>query len=986
MSLPDYRPQAMATDNCTSNGNTTVTQDIAPGTVFSGEGTTQTVTLTADDGNGNTTSCTLEITVDDNIPPSIVCPPTQTQFTDTDCMTSIDDYTSLAVTADNCDSPLLTSGAANITVTQLPAAETDFTGVQNVVVTLTADDGNGNTASCDFTFFVRDDTNPVVICPETQEVVADADCSALIPDYLALATATDNCSVFGDPNGNGIALSQIGPTMVTGYDQEVTITLMATDSSGNFSTCDFQVELIDETNPMIVCPPTQTQFANDGCDVVLDDYRNLAVGMDNCDDGTSDLAYVQTPAAGLPLNGDGTMQTVTIEATDRSGNSISCDFEVMVEDTISPSIMCPQRDTLSVDGSCAIPLGDYTDQATVADNCTAPGSIVVTQSPPVDTMVMGDDTEILVTLTADDGNGNTTSCTFIVALQDTIIPTIICPGRQVLMTDEDCSALIPDYRGLADAGTQCNVGVITLTQDPLENTETITGDSTIRVVTITATDDAMPPNVISCTFEVILVDDTDPEITVCPPDETIFVDEFCNVMIPDFRPNLMGSDNCEAFLDMEVLQTPAPETVFSNDDTEIVVTYTLDDTNGNTVSCMATVTLQDTISPTITCPTDQIIFTDGNCEASLPDYTDAEVADNCTGQTGLTTTQVNPPGTTLSGFNDTETVTLTVDDGNGNTANCSFVVTLADDDAPDITCPPSQEIDFAVDCGFTLPDYRDLALLDDNCALNLLSVSQSPSPDSIINDLNTTTEIVLTVTDAGGNSTSCTFVTTTVSPTPPPAQTTVMLVVTNPPTGTGTVDLRDAFDNAAVSNLSNIDLDGMLDPDFDPFLVTYYLSMADADAEANGISPTNYDPAVNGEAVLVRIEDPATGCFTISQILIEVREPGISEAEDVVQCNRPGATVKIDGRPVPGGMGTVIVQHVWRIASPGTTGITDANLMQADQQIIMINTDGLRSGTLILEYQFFEDYGDGALVPSVPKLIELELQNVGSGSFFWDGN
>ncbi len=982
VTLPDYRPQAIKTDNCTSPGDIIMTQDIAPSTVFSDEGTTQVITLTADDGNGNTTSCTLEITVDDNVAPTIVCPPNQTQFTDVDCMTAIEDYTSLAMTDDNC------TDMAAIMVTQSPAPGTVFTGVQNVVVTLTADDGNGNTTTCDFTFFVRDNIDPQITCPATQEVVADTDCSALIPDYLGLATATDNCSS-APPVGAGgaITLTQTGPTMVTGYDQEVTIFITATDSSGNFATCDFQVALVDDTDPMIVCPPAQTQYLDATCGILLDDYRGLAVGMDNCDDGTSDLTYLQTPAAGLPLSGDGATQTVTIEATDRSGNSTSCDFVVTVQDTISPTIICPMKDTLSVDGACPVALPDYTDNATVADNCTAETTITVTQDPAPGMTFMNDGTIIEVTLTADDGNGNTTSCTFEVELEDQTDPTIVCPARQVLMTDDDCEATIPDYRSLANASSPCgDMSMITLTQDPVGGTVTMMGDSSIQVVTITATDAAVPPNVVSCTFEVILVDDTNPTITVCPPDETVFLDADCSAMIPDFRANLVGEDNCEALIDMEVAQTPVPGTVFGNDDTEIVVTYTLDDTNGNSVSCMATVTLQDTISPMITCPTDQVIFTDGNCEAQLPNYTNATVSDNCTGQAGLTTTQVNPSGTLMSGFNDMETVTLTVDDGNGQTTSCSFTVTLADDDAPAITCPLAQEIDFAADCGFTLPDYRALAMLEDNCAPNLLTVTQSPTPDSIINNLNTTTEVTLTVTDAGGNSTSCSFTTTTVSPTPPPASATVMLAVINPPTGTGTVNLEDAFDNMAVANLSGIDLDAMLDPGFVPFLVTYYLTMADADAETGGISPTNYNPAVSGEAVLVRIEDPATGCFTISQILIDVREPGVSEAENTVHCNKPGTSVKIDGRPVAGGATTVIAQHQWRIISPGTTNITDSNLMQADQQILMVNTADLNSGTIILEYQFFEDYGDGALVPSVPVLLELVLENVGTGTFFWDGN
>ena len=80
------------------------------------------------------------------------------------------------------------------------------------------------------------------------------------------------------------------------------------------------------------------------------------------------------------------------------------------------------------------------------------------------------------------------------------------------------------------------------------------------------------------------------------------------------------------------------------------------------------------------------------------------------------------------------------------------------------------------------------------------------------------------------------------------------------------------------------------------------------------------------------------------------------------------------------------MQQQWRLISAGTTGITAANLMNDDQQIVMIPTVGLQSGTFTIEYQFFEDYGSGAVVSSQPKIIEVELNNVGGGVFFWDGN
>ncbi|MEO0731240.1 MAG: HYR domain-containing protein [Bacteroidota bacterium] len=969
--IPDYRPRAVATDNCTTTGAILISQDINPGTVLRGEGSSQIVTLTADDGNGNTVSCQLEVTVDDNVPPTIICPPTQTQFTDADCQVVVADYTGLAVTDDNC------TEMTAITVTQEPAPGTVFTGVRNVTVTLTADDGNGNMMSCDFALFVRDDTPPQLTCPATQQVVADAACVAIIGDYTGLATATDNCT-------GGVSLMQSPPdgTTISGFDQARTVTITATDSSGNITTCDFRVELIDESDPTITCPSGQTLFADASCATVLEDYRSLAVGADNCDQPNTDLTYVQTPAAGLPLNGDGTTQEVNIEVTDRSGNRADCTFTVTVRDTISPTIVCPARDTIAVDQSCPVAIGDYTDQATVADNCAA--TVTVTQVPDPATEFSGDGTVIDVTLTANDSNGNTTSCTFQVELEDQTEPTIVCPGGQVLLTDADCAAVIPDYRGLVDASSPCgDASAITLTQNPLPNTMTLTGDSTLREITITATDDAQPPNSVSCVFEVILVDDTSPTITTCPPATTVFVNDNCAVELPDFRAELQGEDNCEAFADMQVAQTPVPGTVFRGDDTEVTLTFTLDDTNGNSTNCTSTVTLQDTISPTISCPDDQVVFTDGNCAGLVPDFTDAMVADNCTPTASLSVSQDAAPGTLLSRFNDVATIVLTVDDGNGNTTSCSFTVTLADDDPPTVTCPTSQTIDFAVDCGFTLLDYRPEALVDDNCALDLLTVTQTPSPDSLLTDLGTTQEVRLTVTDAGGNVARCVFVVTTTSPTPPPAADTVVLAVVAPPTGSGTVNLLDAFDPQAISNLSGRDLDAGQDAGIAPYTVSFYETAADATAEVRGVSAANYPP---GDRIVVRIEDPATGCFVLSQITFDLRTPGTSGVVDLIHCNRTPFILEIDGLPEPGGMNTTIVRHEWRIISVGTTRLTAAQLNNADAQVISVDTEPLRSGTFVLEYQFFEDYGNGSLVPSVPKRVAVEVQNVGAGKFFWDGN
>ncbi|MFZ6053565.1 HYR domain-containing protein, partial [Halocola ammonii] len=65
--IPDYTSEISPTDNCDSSVE--VTQTPAVGDVFSGHGTTQTITLTAEDNAGNTASVDFEITLVDETDP-----------------------------------------------------------------------------------------------------------------------------------------------------------------------------------------------------------------------------------------------------------------------------------------------------------------------------------------------------------------------------------------------------------------------------------------------------------------------------------------------------------------------------------------------------------------------------------------------------------------------------------------------------------------------------------------------------------------------------------------------------------------------------------------------------------------------------------------------------------------------------------------------------------------------------------------------------
>jgi gliding motility-associated-like protein len=710
--LPDYTGLATANDNC---GVPTVTQAPPAGTVISGSGTVQTITLTATDANGNSANCTFDVTLADVTPPSVTCPANSNENVDANCDFTIPDYTGSATITDNCDPAPV--------VVQAPPAGTIISGHNTVqTITITATDADGNSANCTFDITLQDVTAPTITCPGNQTETPDASCQFTLLDYTALAVTADNCG--------GVTVTQ-SPAAASVIVGTTTITLTATDAAGNTANCTFDVVLDDTTPPTITCPGNTTENVDANCDFTLPDYTGLATATDNCGAPT----VTQAPPAGTVISGSGTVQTITLTATDANGNSANCTFDVTLADVTPPSVTCPANSNENVDANCDFTIPDYTGTATITDNCDPAPAVV--QIPPAGTVISGHGTVQTITITATDADGNSANCTFDITLQDVTPPSLTCPGNQTETPDAACQFVLPDYTALAVSSDNCSVP--TVTQSPIAGT-TITGTSTI---TFTATDAA--GNTSSCTFDVVLDDTTLPTIT-CPGNSTENVDANCDFTLPDYTGLATAADNCGA---PTVTQSPIAGTVISGHGTVQTITLIATDGNGNTASCTFDVTLQDVTAPTITCPATQTENADATCQFTLLDYTGmATAADNC----GTTNITQAPIAGTIVGTGIT-TITLTVDDGNGNTANCTFDVDVIDATAPTVTCPGNQTETPDASCNFTLPDYTSLAVAADNCDPNPV-VTQSPAAGTIISG---TTTITITVTDASGNTSSCTF-------------------------------------------------------------------------------------------------------------------------------------------------------------------------------------------------------------------------------------
>ncbi len=718
--LPDYTSLTTATDNC---GTATVTQSPAIGTVISGHATVQTITLTVDDGNGNTNNTTFDVTLVDATLPALTSVVDRNENADASCNFTLPDYTSLTTATDNC-------GTA--TVTQSPAIGTIISGHATVqTITLTVDDGNGNTNNTTFDVTLVDATLPALTSVVDRNENVDASCNFTLPDYTSLTTATDNCGTATVTQSPAIG------TVISGHATVQTITLTADDGNGNTNNTTFDVTLVDATLPALTSVVDRNENVDASCNFTLPDYTSLTTATDNC--GTATVT--QSPAIGTVISGHATVQTITLTVDDGNGNTNNTTFDVTLVDATLPALTSVVDRNENVDASCNFTLPDYTSLTTATDNC---GTATVTQSPAIGTVISGHATVQTITLTVDDGNGNTNNTTFDVTLVDATLPALTSVVDRNENVDASCNFTLPDYTSLTTATDNC--GTATVTQSPAIGT-VISGHATVQTITLTADDGNGNTN--NTTFDVTLVDATLPALTSVV-DRNENVDASCNFTLPDYTSLTTATDNCGT---ATVTQSPAIGTVISGHATVQTITLTVDDGNGNTNNTTFDVTLVDATLPALTSVVDRNENVDASCNFTLPDYTSLTTAtDNC----GTATVTQSPAiGTVISGHATVQTITLTVDDGNGNTNNTTFDVTLVDVTPPTLTAVASRAEDLDADCNFTIPDYTGLTTATDNCGT--ATVTQSPAIGTVISGHVTVQTITLTADDGNGNTNDTTF-------------------------------------------------------------------------------------------------------------------------------------------------------------------------------------------------------------------------------------
>ena len=495
------------------------------------------VTWIAIDVGGNTASIEQKITVIDTIFPIIEIP--EDVVIEATSLDQNEVYLGEATATDNGEIASITNDAPEF----FPLGET--------MVTWTAIDSSNNFSSLTQLVSVVDTTAPEILAPTDITLEADS--------------MDENTVNFASPISSDIqdvTIYIIAPDVFP--IGETTVTWTAVDTSGNSSTVDQTVTIVDTTKPGLSIPQDQTVEATSLEGTLVE------IGQAEAHDITGISSIVHNAPGVFPLGST----LVAWTATDNHGNITTAYQTITVVDTTLPTIISPQDITAEVTD----PTMNYIEL----------GELVVTDSVGVES-ITNDKPDVFpfgsttVTWTVTDTSGNILQVTQVVTLIDTTPPEIFIPSDIVA----EATSLSGNVIELGETTGYDIMGIASVTEHPPRF-------FTLGETTIEWTVADTSGNTASGIQTVTIVDTTSPSITA-PSSITM------EATSADSNIVALGNPVSSDLVDIPSISNNAPD-VFSLGET--IITWTAVDTSGNSASATQTVTIVDTASPELTIPED----------------------------------------------------------------------------------------------------------------------------------------------------------------------------------------------------------------------------------------------------------------------------------------------------------------------------------------------------------------------------------------------
>ncbi|OAV43789.1 hypothetical protein A3850_004430 [Lewinella sp. 4G2] len=354
--------------------------NLASGSTFP-QGTT-TVTLIAVNPAGQSATCNFTVTVTDDEPPSILCPPN----------------VNVATVAGQCQAPATFADptfsdncpGATLSRTAGSASGSSFDKGSNLI-TYRATDAAGLTKDCSFTVTVTDTEPPQINCPSAVTVDAEpGTCAATVT--FPVPVGTDNCSPVTTER---IAGPESGGSFPVGT---TTVTYRATDIAALTDECSFTVMVTDRQAPTTNCVAEFSRSLGEENQVLLE-----VVDIDNGSSDACGITNASIDITRLDCEALGP-NTITLTVTDAAGNAQQCTTTVTVTDLESPIAVCQDFSFITPRNETFTYTADQVSSAST-DNCGVTSATLSKTD-----FTCADAGPNLVTLTVFDASGNENAC------------------------------------------------------------------------------------------------------------------------------------------------------------------------------------------------------------------------------------------------------------------------------------------------------------------------------------------------------------------------------------------------------------------------------------------------------------------------------------------------------------------------------------------------------------------------------------------------
>ena len=538
-----------------------------------------------------------------------------------------------------CTGPILIQvmdGDGNI-IPNNPIVDASF--INQLLIVMVTDQASG--IGCEGSIFIEDYGAPIITCNDL-EIGCNASAH---PDDIGYPTVDDSC----DPNPTLTYSDQINDLTCNGddYVQQIVRTWMAADASGNMAaSC---VQTISRTRPLladIVFPNDKSDIEDPALDCINPDTNPSNTGVPTLNgepidnNGPCGFWFYHTDTAPTPIC-EGSFVIVRTWTVNTNWCGVASNITdtqfIKVLDKTAPTIDCPSD--FSVNANTTTCTGNITIPATTAsDDCSSESNINIQITGP-DGPVFANQTinaplgVYTFTYTATDDCDNSSSCSLTATITDGVPPVAICISSTTVGLTNTTPTLV--NATVFDDGSYDNCGPLTYLARRMDNPNCPGNDATAFDTTIPfaccdvgslvmiefQVTDAGTQLSNTCMVEVIVQDNLPMELD-CPADVTINCDQdYTDLSITG---EATGNDNCGI---EDLSYTDNLTGLGTCNIGQIIRTWTLTDSYGQTVSCNQTITSIGTGNGIVNFP---------------PDLLNAECGDaDDTSITGVPTTSGN---------------------------------------------------------------------------------------------------------------------------------------------------------------------------------------------------------------------------------------------------------------------------------------------------------------------------------------------------------